>query len=116
MYLEDVHKLEHKSVNKDANFRHNYGISLAKANAILEQQGTKCYICGKKLNKFSSIGSKQRGERTPHMDHDHSPGRSRIDAVRGVLCRNCNWGLGHFKDNRIYLANAIRYLAKFHKP
>ncbi|MEU8007743.1 endonuclease domain-containing protein [Catellatospora sp. NPDC049111] len=50
--------------------------------------------------------SRQRG--TPgseHVDHDHEFGN-----VRGILCFNCNGGLGQFKDNEQSLARAIEYL------
>ncbi len=41
------------------------------------------------------------------IDHCHETGR-----FRGLLCQNCNHGLGHFKDNVEYLKRAISYLCK----
>ncbi|GAA2386324.1 hypothetical protein Cme02nite_67290 [Catellatospora methionotrophica] len=47
-----------------------------------------------------------RGAPDPeHVDHDHEFGN-----VRGILCFNCNGGLGQFKDNEQSLARAIEYL------
>ena len=40
-------------------------------------------------------------------DHDHV-----ADSFRGTLCRTCNLGLGLFKDNVVFLQQAIRYLQK----
>ncbi len=40
------------------------------------------------------------------VDHDHETGQ-----VRGMLCFNCNAGLGMFKDRRAIVAAAFYYLA-----
>lgn len=39
------------------------------------------------------------------VDHDHTTNK-----IRGLLCGNCNNGLGRFKDNIEFLENAIKYL------
>lgn len=56
------------------------------------EQGNQCAICFKDLE-------------TPFLDHDHTSRE-----VRGLLCPQCNTGLGAFDDNPIRIANAIRYL------
>lgn len=45
---------------------------------------------------------------TFYLDHDHGTGNP-----RGFLCRSCNVGLGHFKDNVEVLNSAINYLKKY---
>lgn len=40
-----------------------------------------------------------------HIDHDH-----KTNKVRGVLCNNCNTGLGMFKDSSELLTSACKYL------
>jgi hypothetical protein len=42
------------------------------------------------------------------VDHDHVTG-----AVRGVLCKSCNYGLGNFRDDPALFVSAITYL---HNP
>ena len=41
------------------------------------------------------------------VDHCHESGQ-----VRGLLCTNCNMGLGKFKHNIKWLIAAIEYLVK----
>ena len=61
----------------------------------LELQNNVCAICSKSCTKALAA------------DHNHNTG-----VFRGLLCNNCNRGLGHFKDNALLLAVAIRYLLK----
>lgn len=85
--------------NKDCALRTKYGISLKEYNRMFEEQKGKCAICGVELdNGFFT-----------HLDHDHDTGR-----VRGLLCRNCNPGLGQFKHSAGLLQKAVEYL-KGHK-
>ncbi len=69
-----------------------YGISHEQLEEMLAEQDYKCPICGILLDTFC-------------VDHDHASGK-----VRGLLCNNCNKGLGMFKDNSLYLSKAIIYL------
>jgi hypothetical protein len=54
-----------------------YGIGAAEFDELDAQQGGVCAICGR--------------ESPEHVDHDHETGK-----VRGILCFNCNGGLGQF--------------------
>lgn len=70
-----------------------YGLSLEQYAELYTKQGGKCAICGIK------------SERALAVDHDHTTG-----AVRGLLCKGCNTGLGNFGDDVEKLRSAIRYL------
>lgn len=73
----------------------NFGITRAEFDRMLLLQNYQCDICGVEL--FT--------DKQSHTDHDHSTG-----AVRGVLCMNCNIGLGNFHDSISRLQRAIDYL------
>lgn len=91
--------------NPDRN-RHNqlkaiHGISLNDYNSMLEKQNNVCNIC---FNVEVSV-SRYKTVKRLAVDHDHITGE-----IRGLLCHNCNLGLGNFKDNIQYLINAVDYL------
>jgi Recombination endonuclease VII len=63
---------------------------------LFERQNGTCAICGREeWEKVKVLG----------VDHDHKTGR-----VRGLLCTDCNMGLGKFKDDPALLRKAIKYL------
>jgi hypothetical protein len=79
-----------------------YNISLEDYNNTLVSQNNCCLIC--KLPE-TSISNKNNKVISLSVDHCHTTGK-----VRGLLCSNCNKGLGCFKDNISFLKEAIEYL------
>jgi len=77
--------------SREYHLRRRYGIGGAEFDELLAAQGGRCAICG--------AGDPE------HVDHDHRTGW-----VRGILCFNCNGGLGQFRDDPAFLASAIAYL------
>ena len=75
-----------------------FGIDETDYNNILLNQNNCCAICLRNINEFDN---------RLHIDHDHKTG-----LFRGLLCYNCNAGLGNFKDNIKSLKKAINYLTK----
>ena len=71
--------------------RQTYGLSPEAYAAMIERQSGRCAIC--------------RRNALLHVDHDHESG-----AVRGLLCRRCNTGLGQFGDDLDLLLLAADYL------
>lgn len=82
------------------NLAYKYGITPEQFDAIWKAQDGKCAICHDEL----SIEQNQNGA---HLDHCHRTGK-----VRGLLCQDCNHGLGKFDDNIERLSSAINYLVK----
>lgn len=72
-----------------------YGISLKDYEIMLSKQSNACKIC---LGIFDTSNITQ-------IDHNHATGK-----VRGLLCRNCNFGLGSFHDSIEKLLLAIEYI------
>ena len=78
------------------NLRSRYNLSVDEYKEILSNQNNKCAICGCDISKK---------ENRPHIDHNHSTNK-----IRGILCGNCNMGIGLLKDDINVLRNAVKYL------
>jgi len=80
-----------------------HGIDHDQRQAIIEAQGGVCGICKSPTSGWVT-------------DHDHSccPGKKSCGScIRGVLCNNCNAGLGMFGDDPERLSNAVEYLMSY---
>lgn len=69
-----------------------------------ERQGDRCAVCGVDATSKKNAHHKYAGL---FVDHCHSTGR-----VRGLLCHQCNVGLGNFRDDPALLAKAAAYLCE----
>lgn len=74
-----------------------YGITIEQFEEKFLKQGGKCAICG-----HSDTSEKLF---FPVVDHCH-----KRNVFRGILCMNCNQGLGKFRDDITLLRAAIKYL------
>lgn len=83
----------------------SYNLSIEAYQKMVEDHAGFCAICG---GTGFELSKNQRLLLV--IDHCHKSG-----AVRGLLCHNCNRGLGLFKDNEESLANAIEYLKRSKK-
>lgn len=72
-----------------------FGITPEQYDVILMKQAGVCAICKRK----SPDG------RRLHIDHDHN-----AKLVRGLLCHDCNRGIGMFRDSPSLLRSASDYL------
>lgn len=64
-------------------------------NAMYEAQKGCCALCNEPEEKFAWLC----------IDHDHETGK-----IRGLLCPNCNRGLGLLKDSASLLRKAAEYI------
>lgn len=77
-------------------FKQLYGLTVEQ---VEEMAAKGCEICG----TSEWTGKHAR----PHVDHCHKTGR-----VRGILCGECNTGLGKFRDDPALLRRAVEYLSR----
>ncbi len=87
-----------KERHADNNAKWKYGVEHGTYDTMLAAQDGKCAICG----------TTDPGNRTGRFAIDHCHNSNQ---VRGLLCDQCNRGLGMFKDNTSAIQNAIDYLA-----
>lgn len=83
--------------NRRSKLKQRYGISHEGYMILLEEQNGLCAIC--QLKDEGKYGS------ALCVDHNHDTG-----VVRGLLCHNCNTGLGKFLDSTEMLDKAKQYL------
>ena len=88
-----------KAKDKNKKLMSAYNITFEEYKTMIEVQDYKCCICGDILNTDLK-------KRLAPVDHCHKTGR-----IRGILCKDCNVGLGSFKDDIDVMNSAIQYIA-----
>ena len=86
----------------DNYLRKNYGIGKDDYERMYQEQEGVCKICG---GEGFSMHKKSKDSLKLVVDHCHTTG-----VVRGLLCHNCNRGLGLFKDSEVFMRKALSYL------
>ena len=83
-----------------------------------KEQKPMCQICDKNVLKAPKNSQSKQDQAV--IDHDHiytaKDYRNNPELKpRGLLCHQCNVGLGNFKDSTNRMLNAIMYLSKAKK-
>ena len=94
---------------QERNLRYNYGITVEERNLLLDRQGGGCAICGKPA--IVSLDSNSIGLEVDH-DHDAEERDGKIH-IRGLLCGNCNTGIGLAMNNPLTLEAGADYVEKY---
>ena len=98
-YLRAYRKLT-QEIEKARALRDSFDLSLDEYRKMLEAQNGKCAIC------FQPETHKRNGKiKALAVDHNHKSG-----AIRGLLCSDCNTGIGKLKDDPKVLRMAAQYL------
>ena len=86
--------LKNKVRYEEYRLRRRFNISLEELDVLLIKQQHKCAICKRLLVETKRC-----------IDHNHTTGE-----VRGILCRNCNAGIGLLGESLESLERAMQYL------
>ncbi len=97
-YHKDIHATRAKEATRKK------GINIERYDAMLLEQNNLCAICKKPETR--RVKNSEEIARLC-IDHCHATLK-----VRGLLCFNCNVGLGKFLDDTQSLQNAIAYLKR----
>jgi len=96
-YEENEKSLEKRTERGRRSKYKKYGITSEEYQVMLDKQGGCCAVCGGEETRSAS--------HEMSVDHDHITGK-----VRGLLCNNCNRGIGLLGDTEEALHKAWTYL------
>ena len=88
---------EYQETQRDYQMVHKFGLARGEYHQMELEQGDRCAVC----RQVNSNGWKLA------VDHHHS-----TDRIRGLLCLNCNFGIGQFSDHTQRMMDAIAYLQR----
>ena len=88
---------------KEAYLQQSFGMTLQEYGEKLVAQGGKCAICGN-----PETHTRNGKVKALAVDHCHKTG-----VIRGLLCFDCNTGIGKLKDDPAVLQSAIGYILKY---
>lgn len=92
----DANRDRHNAAMSAGQLRRKFGITQQQYDAILADQDGLCAIC-----HLACVTGRKLA-----VDHCHSTGK-----IRGLLCHNCNIGIGKLKEELSILDRAKTYIA-----
>jgi hypothetical protein len=99
------YRKERPDKQKHSSLWKKFHVPLETFTKLHEQQGGVCAIC-----KKPEVAIYKGRTRMLALDHNHETG-----AIRGLLCTQCNQGIGSFKDSPALLRAAADYLESWEK-
>lgn len=88
------HAAHYQKYGRRGHLRRKYGLTEHEYTRMLLAGGFACHICAAE-------------DKPLVVDHEHNS-----KEVRGLLCKQCNFMLGHARDSQTILQNAARYLER----
>ncbi len=98
---------EFKDATRSAHLVRRFGITIREYRLLLASQSGRCATCAT---------DKPGGKGAFHVDHVHVDGYKTLARsekrrlIRGLLCHNCNRGIGYLKDDPELLQTVVEYL------
>jgi hypothetical protein len=99
-----THHQRYRTSARRTLIKRRYGLSMERYEYILMAQRGRCLICREFMQDSVTRGGRRNG-RSIAVDHDHATGE-----VRGLLCMNCNAGIGLLGDKTDNLKRAAVYM------
>lgn len=100
IYYHKAYRREGANSIRDRFLLKKFGISLEQYNQMHSEQNGVCKIC-----KQPETHKRNGVLKALAVDHCHKTGK-----VRGLLCCDCNTGIGKLKDSIDVLLSAVQYL------
>lgn len=103
-YCVECEATIYKELDRNLNRKYNvskYGITEEQYQEMLKAQNGLCLIC---LQPETILDKRVNGPKRLSIDHCH-----KTKKIRGLLCRNCNIGIGNLKHNSEALRRAALY-------
>jgi hypothetical protein len=85
---------------RSTHLKSKFGITAEQFDEMLQLQNHCCAIC---------MSPTPKGRGTFHVDHCHETGK-----IRGILCHDCNTGIGKLGDSLESVKKAVSYLERFY--
>jgi len=96
---------QNREVLKDKERERRFGINRQEYAEMFHAHNGACAICSQ-----PETATRNGRIKALAVDHDHESGE-----IRGLLCSDCNTGIGKLKEDRDIMVSAIRYLDKHKK-
>ena len=98
--LTDEKREAHRMRSRKSGLKLKYGLTYEEFLKMFDDQNGECAICSHPVHP-----THEDRYQTGCVDHCHSTGK-----VRGILCWDCNVGLGKFHDDTSKMLSAVKYL------
>jgi len=99
---QSLYREQNRNILSDKERERRFGITRHEYAEMFHKQNGLCAICS-----LPETATRNGKVKALAVDHDHESKK-----VRGLLCSDCNTGIGKLKEDRNVFLSAIKYLDK----